>query len=88
MEPAIHYRTLTIEEAEAEHPGDLSRPGLAKPFGGVNDRWERLKAAMQPGDKIVALDSPLEAWQALAGREGVGLLRDGQIVMEVVTLMN
>lgn len=45
-------RTITLEQAEAENPGVQSVPDLAKPFGGVNGQWERLKAAMQPGGGV------------------------------------
>ncbi|WP_267426741.1 hypothetical protein [Methylobacterium sp. GC_Met_2] len=81
-------RVITVEQAEAENPGVPSVPDLAKPFGGVNGQWERLKAAMQPGDELVAFNSPLASWRAFCGRQGVALVRDGQTVMEVVTMLN
>lgn len=81
-------RTITVEQAEAENPGVPSVPALAKPFGGVSGQWERLKAAMQPGDELIAFHSPIESWRAFCGRRGVALVRDGRTVMEVVTMLN
>jgi hypothetical protein len=43
---------------------------------------------MHEGDQLWTFTSPPETWQALAGRSGIALLRDGQIVGHHVTLMN
>ncbi len=84
----MDMRTITVEQAEAENPGVPSVPDLAKPFGGVSGQWERLKAAMRPGDELVAFHSPIESWRAFCGRRGVALVRDGETVMEVITMLN
>ena len=89
----------TIPELEAEftlRPDQLSesdRTGpraqfLLKPFGGLNAQWETLKARMQPGDELWTFSSSAQSWADLAGRAGVALVRDGEIIERMVTIMN
>ena len=85
----------TVEAAEADNPGlsaddeRLKRsPEAAKPFGFKNSEWEALKSEMKPGDEIWTFSSPPETWEALMGRSGIALVRDGEIVQHIVTLMN
>ena len=71
--PPIEWLIRRIDVAEIEkHP-----------------RWERaFKARMTDRDELWEFDSPAEYWEGLAGREGVALVRDGQPIAYVVTLMN
>jgi len=89
----------TIAELEAEHTrrpdqiheSDRSGPRAAmllQAFGGLNAKWEALKASMQPGDELWTFASSPESWRDLAGREGIALVRNGQIVERLVTMMN
>ena len=89
----------TIAELEAEYtlrPDQLSqsdRTGprasmMLKPFAAQNDKWEALKARMQAGDELWTFASSEQSWRDLAGRAGVALVRDGQIVERLVTMMN
>ncbi|WP_158814455.1 hypothetical protein [Methylocapsa sp. S129] len=89
----------TISEIEAEHttlPEDLyesDRVGirgqeLVKPFGFQNAKWEALKALMQPGDELWTFSSSAGSWRALAGRAGIALVREGQVIKTLVTIMN
>jgi len=82
------WTRTTVEDAEAQYPGNPKRPGAEKPFGFISDQWEALKAAMQPGDELYAYRSSPETWRALAGRSGYALVRDGKVVREVVTMLN
>ena len=70
-------RRLTVAEIEADNPG----------FAG-HARWEEIKATMQPGDELWSFHSPSWTWQALCGRAGIALVRDGAIVAELITMMN
>jgi hypothetical protein len=84
---------ITVAEAEAAHPGirdeRLRRfPDAARPFGFNNQKWEALKSTMQPGDELWIFCSSAESWKDLAGRRGIVLLRNGQAIAEIVTLMN
>jgi hypothetical protein len=58
------------------------------PNSGVYGKWERLKAEMQPGDKLVRFASPAASWEDLAGRAGIALVRDGKVIDAFVTMMN
>jgi hypothetical protein len=89
----------TIAELEAENtlrPDQLSesdRTGpraaiMSKPFAFLNDKWESLKARMQPGDELWTFSSSPQSWRDLAGRAGIALVRNGQIIERLVTMMN
>jgi hypothetical protein len=76
------YERITVEQAEAEHMSG------GVPFGGLNAKWQELKAAMRTGDELWSFCSPPESWRAHAGRSGVALVRDRRIVGDLVTMMN
>ena len=89
----------TVAELEAEntrrpdqiHESDRTGPRaemMRKPFAGLNAEWEALKARMQPGDELWTFASSPESWRNLAGRAGIALVRNGQIVERLVTMMN
>jgi hypothetical protein len=89
----------TIAELEAENTlrldqlweSDRTGPRaqmLVKPFGGQNDRWEALKTRMQPGDELWTFASSDQSWRDLAGRAGIALVRDGEIIDQLITMMN
>ena len=95
---------VTVEQAEALHTSPPVPPGptrkwwqfwrgkpttpAAVPFGDQNAEWKALVDLMHEGDQLWTFTSPPETWQALAGRSGVALVRDGRIVGHHVTLMN
>ena len=86
-------KKISVEEAEAEHPGvrderAIQSPELAKPFGFRHAQWEALKADMRANDEIWTFSSPSRSWEDLAGRAGVALVRDGQAIKAVVTMLN
>jgi hypothetical protein len=71
-------KKISIEEAEAAHPGIsdervMRLPKLAKPFGGQGRQWESLKAEIKPGDEIWTFAAPADHWKNSAGRAGVAL---------------
>lgn len=51
-------------------------------------RWAELLDEHQDGDELWEFSSPARYWRRLAGRGGVALVRDGKIVVSVVTIMN
>lgn len=61
---------------------------LRKPFGFGNERWEALKAQMQPGDELWEVCSARASWDALMGRAGYELRRNGVVIAAVITRMN
>jgi hypothetical protein len=74
--------TISIEQAEAQNMVD----GI--PFGAGSDSWKRLEDSLQSGDSLWAYCSPFESFKALAGRCGIAVVRDGRVVMQLVTIMN
>ena len=85
-------RRITIAEAEAEYTPrgeDLERvrewPELKKPFGFLNGEWEELKSQMQEGDELWQFCTDKESWDHLFGREGIELVRDGEVIASIVT---
>jgi hypothetical protein len=86
-------KKITIAEAEAEHPGIKDErvqrfPDAAKPFGFKNGQWEAIKAAMQPGDELWTFASPAKSWEDLAGRAGIAVVRAGNPIMVLTTMLN
>ena len=77
---------ITKEEAEAENMVEID--GQKVPFGYTNFTWLKLMAKMQDGDKLYAFRSSDDSWEYLAGRQGIALVRDGEILADIVTLMN
>jgi hypothetical protein len=68
-------KEIGVEEAEAQ-------------VGAQSEDWRRLKALLQPGDRLWTFCSSFESFQALAGRCGVAIVRDGKAIAQVVTIMN
>lgn len=50
--------------------------------------WSRLKAAMQEGDELWEYSSPPDSWEHLCGRAGYAVVRGGEIVDDILTMMN
>jgi hypothetical protein len=69
-------RQTSIQEAE-DHTG----------VRGMR-RWNDLKTAIEPGDEIWIFCSPPKMWEAMMGRRGFVLLRNGKEIARVVTVMN
>jgi hypothetical protein len=59
-----------------------------KPFGFLSDKWESLTADIQPRDEVWSFSSPPESWRALSGRAGFALVRNGEPVRIMVTMLN
>jgi hypothetical protein len=86
-------KKISVEEAETENPGIADErvkrfPEVAKAFGFQNREWESLKAEMKPGDEIWTFASPDDYWKNYAGRAGVALVREGNAIKAVVTVLN
>jgi hypothetical protein len=89
MDPTWLKKRTTIEEVEAASM--VRDPELGPdpvPFGFINDKWQALLAQMQPGDELWEFSSSQESWQALAGRAGFAVVRNGKVIASMVTMMN
>ena len=79
----------TLEQAEQDHLVRDERLGPNPiPFGFMHERWVRFKGQMKQGDELWKFSSSAESWQHLAGRAGLCIVRNGEIVDSIVTLMN
>ncbi len=54
----------------------------------AKNEWMPFIELMQPGDELWQFCSPGESWANLAGRAGYAIVRDGEIVHSLVTLLN
>jgi hypothetical protein len=82
-------KKITVADAEAANMHMPSRHAASPvPFGFRNQRWRALVAKMEEGDELWTFCSPLESWTHLAGSAGIALVRRGEVVDSIVTLMN
>lgn len=82
-------KKITREQAEVEHTVEDPRLGPpAIPFGFQNAEWRKMVAMMKDGDELWAFCSEIESWQILCGRAGISLVREGEIIESIVTMMN
>jgi len=80
---------LTIEEAESKNLIFDSRLGAkGVPFGFGYAAWKALIGQMIEGDELWEFVSPADTWQEQGGRAGIVLVRNGEVVDAIVTLMN
>ncbi len=83
------HKKITAQEAETNHLVKDSRLGdLPVPFGFVNHKWIALKEKLQKGDELWEFDSPSEDWNNLAGRAGICIVRDDEVIDYIVTSMS
>lgn len=52
------------------------------------DRWEQLKTQLSDRDELWEYSSPPETWRTLSGREGIALVRNGEVIFAIVTRMS
>jgi len=82
-------KMVTAAEVEAAHMVHDERLGPDPvPFGFKNERWRALLAQMEVGDELWEFRSPVESWEHLAGRAGIAVVRQGEIINFIVTMMN
>ncbi len=82
-------KRVTVAEAEAANMVESDQLGPDPvPFGFQNNEWRALLAQMQEGDELWEFCSSWESWQNLAGRAGIALVRNGEVVASVDTMMN
>ncbi|QAY95210.1 hypothetical protein CWB41_05250 [Methylovirgula ligni] len=68
---------VSVAEIDAELGGSSFR-----------EAWQKLKGRMRPGDTILRFESSAASWEDLSGRAGIALVRDGEAIDAIVTLMN
>ena len=85
-DPAWLGDEISIEEATAVYMVWLHGDKVA--FGNNNSQWRIMLQLMRKGDKFYQFRSPDETWDNFAGKEGVALVRNGEIVADLVILLN
>lgn len=82
-------KQITIEEAEQKNLVEDPRLGDNPiPFGFMNVEWILLKLRFKKGDELWEFKNPKRYWINLAGREGVCIVRDGEVVGSITTTMS
>jgi hypothetical protein len=74
----------TVAEAEPAHTVQNERPS-SHPVR--SDGWRAFLSQMQEGDELWTFCTPPEAWEHMAGRGGIALVRHGKWVAKIVTLL-
>jgi hypothetical protein len=80
-------KRISVEEAEAKHMVNLSTPKPI-PFGMLNPAWREMVDSMKEGDELWEYSSSEAAWQHFAGRAGIALVRNGEVVDAITTSLN
>lgn len=79
----------TVKKSEIKHLiKDESLGAPTVPFGFQSPEWVKIKGQMKEGDELWEFCSPPKSWENLAGRAGICLVRDGEIIDSIVTIMN
>lgn len=58
------------------------------PFGFMNGFWRYFKSIIQEGDELWTFSNSRKEWMQLAGRKGVCIVRDGEIIHSMLTKMS
>ena len=75
----------SLEQIEKEHTYQNSQFPEPTLFGYGKDQWLKFKKLIQDGDELWEVDNN---HPPLAGRWGIGIVRDGQIVNFYCTAMS
>lgn len=86
-EPVDVSGPFSIEEVEQRQLIEFKVDGDRKvlPFGRINESWQDFKSQILPGDCLFFYRSADESWDALHGREGYILFRNGAPVDAILT---
>jgi hypothetical protein len=77
-----------ISREEAEAANMVHVDGRNIPFGYNNGQWRNIVKIMEEGDRLYEFRSPEESWKTFAGLEGIALVRNEEIVADLVILLN
>jgi len=76
---------ISIENAKTINVVKID--GRNVPFGYNNSQWLYMLGVMAEGDRLYEFRSPAESWKCFAGIEGIALVRNGEIVADLVILL-
>lgn len=85
----LHGNSMSVDEFERQLGSNQNenRKRLES-FGLGSKQWQLIKKKMQPGDQLYKFRSPPETWANMAGRAGIALVRDGNVIDTLVTALN
>jgi hypothetical protein len=80
----------SVRRARLEFARSRSIPLTGKPipFGLLNCQWRELIGSMHEGDELWEYRSPEQFWKNMAGRVGIALVRNGEVVDAITTVLN
>ncbi len=79
----------TVEECERKYLVEDERLGpVPVPFGFQHREWVNFKRQIQEVDELWEFSNPPEMWENLCGRAGICIVRDGEIIDSIITVMN
>lgn len=82
-------KRTTVAQAESSHMVSATQLGPDPvPFGYRNEQWVDLLAQMSDSDELWEFRSPRETWTNMAGQSGIALIRNGELVARIITMMN
>ena len=82
-------RKTTLEEYQERRLDVGGRLGPASvTFDYQSRRWLDFKRQIQEGDELWEFRSPFQTWLHLRGRQGICIVRDGEIIDSIVTVLN
>ena len=85
---AAYFALRAQAEAKSPETDPKRIVQLAKPLGFMNGAWEELKAQIEPGDELWEFCSSRESWEGMCGREGIQLVRAGEVIAQLITSLN
>ena len=88
IESELAWLCDEITTENAEDTNEVKIDGRNVPFGYSNSQWLYILGIMETGDRLIEFRSPAESWKCFAGIEGIALVRNGEIVADLVILLN
>ena len=88
-------KSVTVPELEAamlRNEQRIEKSGVYSfaPLDNITntDEWKKIKSSLIEGDEIWEYCSPGETWAKMMGRTGICLVRNDEVIMDIVTTMN
>ncbi|HRH50222.1 MAG TPA: DUF4263 domain-containing protein [Panacibacter sp.] len=78
---------LNLPKPENYHPWLTERISIAVVDNYNLGEWKNFKD-IKAGDELWNYSSSPESWRALAGRAGIAVVRNGQMIQQILTMMN
>ncbi|MBS3741595.1 MAG: hypothetical protein KGY75_06195 [Candidatus Cloacimonetes bacterium] len=79
---------ISVEEAEERNMTYIEEVDKEVPFGFMLNFWLMLRSLIKDGDELWTFSNSKREWRLLAGREGLCIVRDGEIIHSMVTRMS